>query len=354
MNFELSSDHQLLSDTLRRYFMDHASVDKRNESAYTGTFHSAELWKGLVELGMLGAFVTEEHGGLGGSAGDIAVVFEEVGRALCAEPLLGVLLGLRLLTAHDQNQAAEAVMSGQQRVALAVFEPGVSHDLSCLESTAVCSDGQWYLSGRKTSIYGAPGAELVLVVAKTDQGTGVFLVRSPDMIVSSMVDGGGIAELRMQDLPAECLSEQAQGVLEDTLNLGRIALCAEAVGAMDWLVNTTIDYLKQRQQFGKPLSSFQVLQHRVVDMVNDLEQARSIMLLAATSFATADQIRHTAMAKNLIGRVATRIAEECIQLHGGIGMTWEYPGSHYAKRLIMIDHQLGDRFDHASTLARTL
>ncbi len=166
-----------------------------------------------------------------------------------------------------------------------------------------------------------------------------------------MVDGGGIGDLVMDGLPAELVSGDAAAMIEETLDLARIALCAEANGAMDRLIAMTTDYLKQRQQFGRPLATFQALQHRLVDMVMELEQSKSITIRAAASFGSVDQARHVAMAKNLIGRAGTKIAEEAIQLHGGIGMTWEYAGSHYAKRLVMIDHQLGDRYDHAGRLA---
>ena len=167
-----------------------------------------------------------------------------------------------------------------------------------------------------------------------------------------MVDGGGISELRMEGLVADRLGSGTDAALDDALDLGRIALCAEAVGAMDQLIEITIDYLGQRKQFGRSLSHFQALQHRVVDMISAQEQARSITIRAVSSFGTDEQARHTSMAKNLIGRAAQLVSEEAIQLHGGIGMSWEYPGAHYAKRLVMIDHQLGDRYDHAGRLAK--
>ena len=158
---------------------------------------------------------------------------------------------------------------------------------------------------------------------------------------------GCIADLVMEDIPAECLSTDGRDQIEDALDIGRIALCAEAVGAMSHLIDLTVDYMKQRQQFGRSIASFQALQHRVVDMVVELEQARSITIAAVAAFGTPDQRRKVSMAKNLIGRAGRHISEEAIQLHGGIGMTWEYPGAHYAKRLVMIDHQLGDQYDHA-------
>ena len=157
-----------------------------------------------------------------------------------------------------------------------------------------------------------------------------------------MIDGGGAAEVILDNTAAVCLAEDAEGALEAALDAGRLALCAEAVGAMDVLLAMTVDFMKQRQQFGRPIAVFQALQHRVVDMAIEIEQCRSITVLAASHLASDQRAKYVAMAKNLIGRTCVKFSEEVIQLHGGIGMTWEYPGAHYAKRLTMIDHQLGD------------
>ncbi|WBU59225.1 acyl-CoA dehydrogenase family protein [Paracoccus albus] len=346
MDFNLSEDHQMLSDTLRRFLADNYEIETRNEAAYTAPYHSPEMWESLAGLGTVGAFITEETGGFGGTAEDVSVVFEEMGRALSAEPMLGALMGLRLLADFGQDKIVEAIVGGEARCALAVYEPRVAFDLDHIEATARQDGDQWKLQGRKSAIYGAPGADHVLVVARTDQGLGVFLTTTPPLISAAMIDGGGIADLVMDDLAAECLSADARTQIEDALDLGRIALCAEAVGAASHLIDLTVDYMKQRQQFGRSISSFQALQHRVVDMLVDLEQARSITIAAVAAFGTPDQARKVSMAKNLIGRAGRHISEEAIQLHGGIGMTWEYPGAHYAKRLVMIDHQLGDRTDH--------
>lgn len=346
MDFNLFEDHQMLADTLRRYLSDNYLIEARNNDAYAAPYHSEKTWAGLAELGVIGAFLPEEQGGFGGGAEDVSVIFEELGRGLCAEPVLGALLGLRLLADNGREDLVAAVIGGEKRVALAVYEPNVACDLAHIEAKARRDGDLWRLSGRKSAIYGGPGADHLLVVARTDQGLGLFLVETPDLIAASMVDGGGIADLVMDDLPAECLSPDCAAQIEDALDLGRIALCAEAVGAMARIIDMTVDYLKQRMQFGRPLASFQALQHRIVDMLVELEQARSITIRAVADFGSADQARSTSMAKNLIGRAATHVAEEAVQMHGGIGMTWEYPGSHYAKRLVMIDHQLGDRNDH--------
>lgn len=352
MDFNLSEDHQMLSDTLRRFLADNYEIEARNKQAYEAPYHSPEIWGSLAELGTIGAFITEEQGGFGGTAEDVSVIFEELGRALCAEPVLGTLMGLRLLAGFGREDLVEAVVAGEARCALAVYEPNVACDLDHIEAEARQDGGQWKLSGRKSAIYGAPGADLLLIVARTGQGLGVFLAEKPELIASTMIDGGGVADLVMDGLAAECLSPDCAGQIEDVLDLGRIALCAEAVGAMSHMIDLTVDYLQQRKQFGRAIATFQAIQHRVVDMVVELEQSRSITIAAVAVYGTPEQARTVSMAKNLIGRAGRRVSEEAIQLHGGIGMTWEYPGAHYAKRLVMIDHQLGDHTDHVARMLR--
>lgn len=350
MDFNLSEDHQMLADSLRRYLTDNYDIETRNAQAYAEPWHMPKVWTGLAELGVVGAFISEEQGGFGGSAEDVSVIFEEIGRGLCAEPILGALMGVRLLAGLGRDDLVEAMVAGTARTALAVYEPNVACDLSHLEAKARKEGADWRLTGRKSAIYGAPGADHLLIAARTDADIGLFLVDSPELISATMVDGGAVSDLVMDDLKAKCLSEDCRADLEDALDMGRIALCSEAVGAMAHLIDLTQDYLGQRQQFGRPIASFQALQHRLVDMLVELEQCRSITIAAVAGFGTKDQARNVSMAKNLIGRMGRKISEEAVQMHGGIGMTWEYPGAHYAKRLVMIDHQLGDRNDHVLRL----
>ena len=352
MQFDLSEDHQMLADTLRRVFAKDAGLERRNRVAYVAPFHAPEDWQTLAELGVLGAFLPEAEGGFDGSVGVIAAIFEEVGRSLCVEPLLGTLLAFPILARFGRGDVVRDIIAGGPRAALAFAEPGLACDISQTATCAEMVNGQWRLTGRKCAIYGAPNARFVVVTATTPKGLGVFLVEEPELIEAGMVDGGAIADLILQGTLADCLCEDAGPLVEDVLDIGRIALCAEAVGSMDRLVEMTIDYMKQRLQFGKPLAAFQALQHRVADMVMELEQARSIVIRAVASHGKPEQARYVAMAKNLIGRIGPKISEEAIQLHGGIGMTWECPVAHYSKRVVMIDHQLGDRHDHALRLIR--
>ena len=171
MNFALSPDHQMLSDTLRRFFVETLPIEVRNSAAHTAPFSSPETWAGLAELGVLGAFLTEGECGFGGTAKDVAVIFEEVGRALCAEPLLGTLMAHRLAAATGQTEMAEKIASGQMRVALAWAEPEAETDLKAMTSTARRDGDNWRLEGHKTAIYGGPVADQLLIAALNDGET---------------------------------------------------------------------------------------------------------------------------------------------------------------------------------------
>ncbi len=344
MDFTPTEDRRMIADSFRRFLADKFPAERRNKIAYEGACHDADAWAGLAELGILGALVSEEDGGFGGAGFDITTVFEEAGRALCPEPLLGNLLALRLYAAHGKAERVEAIIAGAERAAFGFDETDSFGDLGEISASASGDT----LTGRKTVVYGGQAADWLLIAAKTASGKlGLYEVKASDAEILSypMIDGGGAAEIVLDKTPASCLSDDAEAAIEAALDAGRLALCAEAVGAMDVLKDMTRDYLMQRQQFGRPIATFQALQHRLVDFSIEIEQARSIVIYAAGNLETEDRALAVAKAKNLIGRAGKLVAEECIQMHGGIGMTWEYAGSHYAKRLIMIDHQLGDTED---------
>ncbi|GAA6162073.1 acyl-CoA dehydrogenase family protein [Ruegeria sp. HU-ET01832] len=343
MDFNLTEDRQMLSDTVRRYLADQYDFKVRDAATASAPYHSAEKWEELSELGLIAAFVAQDKGGFGGTGFDIATVFEELGRGLCPEPMLAALMSARVAADCGAQALVDEMIMGTRRFAFAVFEPDAD-GLSLIRASADKSDDGWVLNGRKSVVYGLPGAASVLVAARVEAEIGLFLVETPETIDYAMIDGGGAGELVLDNTPAICLVEDATQSIKASLDAGRLALCAEAVGVMQVLVDMTVEYLKQRKQFGRPIASFQALQHRAVDMAIEIEQCRSITILAASKLGTDQAEKYVAMAKNLIGRAGTMIAEESIQLHGGIGMTWEYPGSHYAKRLVMIDHQLGDRY----------
>lgn len=347
MDFNLTEDRRMLADTLAKFLSAEYGLEHRAKVAYAAPFHDLEKWGALAELGVLHALASEEKGGFGGAAFDVSVVFEALGRALCPEPVLGTLMASRILGAAGADQ--EALLDGSRRYAVAIDEIDAAYDPSLTECTA--AGGK--LSGRKSTVYGGNDAEVFLVAAKEGGKIAVYEVAASDAKVEGygMIDGGGAAELFLEDTPGSLVLADGEAAFRDAMDWGALALCAEAVGLMDSTHTLLLDYLRQRKQFGIAIGKFQALQHRCVDMLTEIEQARSITIYAASRMGEADQSRAVSMAKNLIGRAGKLIAEESVQMHGGIAMTWEYPASHMAKRLIMIDHQLGDTDHHLERVA---
>lgn len=354
MNFDLTDDRRMLADTLNRYLGDKYSAEHRAKVAYDAPYHDPEKWAELVELGILFALAPEDAGGFGGSGFDISVVFEALGRANCPEPILPALLTTRLLVSAGDD--LETLLSGEKHYAAALGEIDAPYDLRDVQTIATAKDDGHSLSGRKSAVYGGQIADIFLVAAKLDGKLALFEVQAADAQIETygMIDGGGAAELMLDNTPARLLMDDAEAALQDAMNAGALAVCAEAVGLMDVIHNTTVEYMKIRQQFGRPIGTFQVLQHRAVDMLTEIEQARSIVIKAASELGGENASRYVSMAKNLVGRAARQNSEEAIQMHGGIAMTWEYPVSHYAKRLIMIDHQFGDTDFHLARIMNDL
>ncbi len=341
MNFEQTDDHRMLTDSLLRLLTDACDAKTRNVTAYAAPFHSPDLWSKLADLGVFYALADPAQGGFGGAGFDITTIFQALGKALCPEPVLPTLMAARLLTHAGADLGP--LLSGAVHYAVAVGELD-SWSLDEIETTA--RNGT--LTGRKSVVYGGAVAEKILVIARDGAELSLFEIASADaeVIPYAMIDGGGAAEVFLDATPARLLLENAGAAVQDALDAAALALSAESLGAMDVTRDTLVDYLKQRRQFGRPIGSNQALQHRAVELVTEIEQVRSIVILAASRMGTDSQTRTVSMCKHLAGRVARRVAEEAIQMHGGIAMTWEAPVSHYVKRLVMIDSQFGDTDYH--------
>ena len=367
MNFEHTEDRRMLADSLGRFLREQYAFEARNKIAQSAEGYSPERWKQIAELGTLGALFSEADGGYGGSGFDIAVVFEQLGRALSVEPVLGALIVGRAIASAGspaQRERLGDIIEGGCIAALAHGEPDSFYELARVSTRAQKKGDGWVLDGAKAIVAQAEAADLLLVSARTagdvtdEAGIALFLVPTKTAGVSlrgyPVIEGGRAAEVTLQGvtLGADALlGAEGEGfaVLERAIDAGLVALVAEAVGAMDVAKEATLEYLRTRKQFGVPIGSFQALQHRMADMLLEVEQARSALINAAAALDDEDRIRREralSAAKYTIGRIGTLVAEESIQLHGGIGMTWELPLSHYAKRLVMIDHQLGDEDHH--------
>lgn len=368
MNFDLTDDRRMLADTLDRYVAERYGFEARQKIAGSELGYSPEQWRQFAELGALAALFDEADGGYGGAGDDIAVVFESLGRGLVVEPLLGGLMAGSAL-ALDGNPAQRELLGeligGGAILAFAHGEPDNGYSLTEVTTVARRQGDGWVLDGTKAVVAQGEAATAFVVSARTDltagggKGLSLFVVpaKAQGVVVRGQqaIDGGRVAEVSFDGvaLAADALvgtAGEGAATIEHAIGRGLVALCAEAVGAMDAVRKATVEYLQTRKQFGVPIGSFQALQHRMADVLLEIEQARSSVINAAAALdGGLDRYareRALSAAKFTIGRVGTLVAEEGIQLHGGIGMTWELPLAHYAKRLVMIDHQFGDEDFH--------
>ena len=366
MNFEHTQERRMLADSLNRFVAEQYRFDQRDAIAQCAHGFSPELWRQFADLGVIGALFRESDGGFGGAGFDIAVVFEALGRGLVVEPFLGAVLAGEAIAAAGtaaQKAVLADLIAGSTIAALAHEEPGSHYELSRVATRAEAGASGWVLNGAKAVVLQGEQADLFVVSARTagalhdEDGISLFLLpaHTPGLLVRACpaIDGGRVAELSLNGvtLGADALlgaPGQALATLERAIGRGVLALCAESLGAMEAAKAATLDYLRTRKQFGVLIGSFQALQHRMADLLLEIEQARSAVINAAAALDADRLTRERALsaAKLSIGRIGAMVAEECIQLHGGIGMTWELPLAHYAKRLVMIDHQLGDEDHH--------
>lgn len=363
----------MLADSLGRYISERYDMQTRHRIADSVAGYCADQWKQFGELGVIGALFEERHGGYGGAGFDIAVVFEELGKGLILEPFLAsaVLAGSAL--AHSQTPGHKAlldlVVKGTHIATLATEEPDSHYRLHHVETQAVRDSAGHVITGRKIAVPLGDQAASLLVSARTSGGIGdesgisLFLVPSdtPGMEIRGYrnVDGTRSADITLRDVRVDASAliggeGDGHGVIEYAVAKGVLALCAESLGAMESVKSSTIEYLKTRKQFGKPIGSFQALQHRIVEVLIEIEQVRSAVINAAAALNADRVIREKTIsaAKYSVGRIGRMVAEECIQMHGGIGMTWELPMVHFAKRLVMIDHVLGDEDHHLERFIR--
>lgn len=372
MNFELTDERRMLSDSLRRFLADTVTPEATAAATEGDTGFDAHLWEGLAGLGAIGALLPEEAGGFGGAGFDLSVVFEEVGRAGAVTPLIesGVLAAglLSDLGAETQADRIEAALAGEV-LGFAHGEPAARYTLEHVETRAERAGGGWRLTGRKAIVGFARAAGAVVVTARTGgaaterQGISAFLVPAGAeglTLQDYPLNGGGrAAEMTLDGVtvgPDALIGPagDAFDALERVTARATCALCAEALGLMETIRALTVDYLRSRRQFGQPIGKFQALQHRMADVLIEIEQARSavINLAGHLEAGRAERERHVSATKNLIGRVARLVVEEAIQMHGGIGMTQEYALGHFAKRLTMVDHRFGDTDHHLERFIR--
>jgi pimeloyl-CoA dehydrogenase small subunit len=375
MDFDLSEEQRLLKESLERLIGDRYAFEQRKAYAQNAAGWSPELWAQYAELGLLGLPFAEESGGSGGGPVETMLVMEAFGRALALEPYFAtVVLGGGFLR-HGGSSAlchelVPQIAEGRLRLAFAHTERHSRWNLADVGTSARRDGAGWVINGEKGVVLHGDGADRLIVTARISggqrdpRGIGVFLVDAAAPGVSRRgyptQDGLRAAEITFSGArvgPEDILGEPGDGLAlaERVVDEAIAALCAEAVGAMAVMHELTVEYLKTRRQFGREIGSFQVLQHRAVEMLMALEQARSMAMFATMMAAENDageRRKAVAAAKVQIGRSGKFIGQQAIQLHGGIGMTMEYKVGHYFKRMTMIDTLFGDADYHLRQLAR--
>jgi pimeloyl-CoA dehydrogenase small subunit len=373
MDFDQTEEQRLLKDSVDRLIADHYAFEQRRKYlAEPGGWNPA-LWAQYAELGLLGLPFEESLGGFGGGAVETMIVMEAFGRGLVLEPYFATIVlggGLLRRAASDAQRAVlvPQVIAGKLKLAFAHIERHSRYDLADVSTTARKDGDSYVLDGAKSVVLHGDCADKLLVTARTSgnrtdrDGVGLFLVDADAAGVSRRgyptQDGLRAAEITLSNVRVGAdavLGASVLPAIEHVVDEAIAALCSEAVGCMQEMHEATLEYLKTRQQFGRPIGSFQVLQHRSVDMLVALEQARSMAMFAAVTAAEDDATerrRAIAAAKVQIGRSGRHVGQEAIQLHGGIGMTMEYKVGHHFKRMTMIDMLFGDADVHLQILAK--
>jgi len=374
MDFDLTDEQRLLADSVGRLMADTYSFEKRRALIREAEGYSTALWARYAELGLLGLPFAEEHGGFGGGAVEVMLVMEAFGRALALEPYLAtvVLGGTALRLAGSASQRASLVpriAEGGLKLAFAHGERQARYDLSDIETKATRSGAGYVLDGAKTVVLHGDSADMLVVSARSAgrrddrDGISLFLVDGRANGVArrgyALRDGTRAAEVVLSGVQVGTdallgAEGTAFPVIVRVVEAGIAAMCAEAVGAMDAMQSMTLEYLKTRQQFGRPIGENQVLQHRSAEMLIQLENARGMAMLAAMMVDEPDEAeraRNIAMAKVGVGQAGRFVSQQAIQLHGGIGMTEEYAIGHFFRRVMVIEHSFGDTAHHLDRLA---
>jgi alkylation response protein AidB-like acyl-CoA dehydrogenase len=367
MDFNLSDEQQLLRDGLTRFLATRYDLEKSRSAAKTGAGWQPDVWRAFAdELGILGAALPEEVGGIGGGPVEVMVIAEALGRALVIEPYVDTaVVAAGLLRRADGDVATallENIVAGRAIVALAAAEAESGDRWQDVATTARRDGSEWVLDGAKIMAVGAPIATHLLVTARTTGGISLFCVdvgsAAIELHAYRTIDDRRAADLVLTGLrlPADALlGEEGQSwpSLDRARDEGAAAVCAEAVGGMRKVLSDTVEYCKQRQQFGQPIGSFQVLQHRMVDMHMELEQSVAAVYLAVLNLEAepATRARAVSAAKATIGRAARFIGQNAVQLHGGMGMTEELAIGHYFKRLTAVQYEFGSTDHHVARYA---
>ncbi len=355
MDFDFSNDQEQLRDAVRKWVDKGYSFERRRAAVVQGGF-SRDAWNELAELGLCGLYVSDDHGGMGMGPTEAMVAMEELGRGIVLEPLAQALIAGGIVSGYApadvQARWLPKIASGEALVVLACQERKARYRLDICEAKAAPAGSGWSLSATKSIVPAGDMADAWLVPAMLDGKLALFLVeRSADGVACKgygTQDGSRAAEVVLDQAAATLITRDGLTALEHAVDIGIAATCAEAVGVMDKTLALTVEYMNQRKQFGVAIASFQALRHRVSDMKMQLELARSMSYYASLKLnAPADERRRAlARAKYQLGCSMRFVGQQSVQLHGGIGVTDEYIGSHYFKKLTQLEMTFGDTLHH--------
>ncbi len=371
MNFNRNEQQELLAQSLQRLIRKDYSFEERTRIVESEAGMSERVWSAFAELGLLGLTIPAEYGGFGGGLADLVDVMEAIGEALVVEPYLSTLgIGARLISTAGSEGQKEAILpalaEGRLKIALAHLEEDGRYGLEAVRTSASWHGTEWRISGEKRLVMHAPNVERMIVTTVTRSrvdghapGLALFVVdpSSPGVTMRAFrtLDGMRAADVNFHDVPLPPdrligLPEQGAGLLQDVLDFATVLSCAEAMGAIKYAYETTLEYVKTRKQFGVAIGSFQALQHRMVDMMMAYEQVRSLVYLASSAL---DEGADAVERRRLVSAVKVRTSDACrhvsqesVQFHGGMGLSDELKISHTFRRLTILAQEFGDADYH--------
>ena len=368
MDLSLTQEQRLLQDSIQKFISTQYSISERNKFITNDQGYDNSNWQQFADLGWLAMTFSEEFGGLGGSLVDSMIMLEEFGKGLVVEPFMStvILFGAAVELAGSQEQKRAiipAIIEGNLIGTFAYAEPVEPTNLSAVQTKATAEDSGFRLSGTKSLVFNAVSADKILLSARTSggdfdtNGISLFIVDPSANGLTrtdyTTVDGLRASEIYLEQVRVErdCLlgtTDTASKLIQGLANRGILGLAAEAIGAMEALYKSTIEYTKQRQQFDHPLADFQVLKHRMTEMFVEYNLVKSLCMKATMleTQGTADAQRNIHALKYLVGKTGRFISQNAVQLHGGMGMTEDLPIAHYFKRLLVIDAQFGNTDHH--------
>ncbi len=373
MDFSLNEIQTMLADSIEKFIENDYDFESRQKYSGSDAGYSAEVWQTFAELGWTAVPFSEDDGGFDGGPVDVMVLMERFGRGLVVEPYLAnvILAGgilKRVATPEQKERWLHPIIAGELQAALAFLEPQARYDLANVVTSASPDGDAWILNGSKGYVLNGRNAQLIVVPARTsgeqtDQdGITLFAVDAAADSVSitdyATIDGHQAAEIQLNDVrvdAADVIGEVGSGfaAFDAAVDDATLAVCSEAVGIMQVLKDKTVEFSKNRMQFGVPIGSFQALQHRMVDMLTDCEQSQSLLMWAVMLNAegSPDAKRAISSIKYQVGIAGRKVGEEAVQLHGGMGVTWELDVAHYFKRLTAIGQIFGNADWHLDKLA---